>query len=147
MDMGTATASRATTSAALELSPPVGVTGRRRQLVERPGRWWFSSKLMGAALPGAIRARDAATRCEPASPKGHRNQHVGLDPASAQPTTKLTDAAWIDDTHSRAGRGSDGKTAKGVRREPHSDAGENPAIGQPFNISWGGRGDESTELS
>jgi len=105
--------------------------------LERPGRWRSSSKLMGAALPGAIRARDAATRCEPASPKGHRNQHVGLDPASAQPTTKLTDAAWhrmrpavLDDRNPHSGRKSP---------EP-AGSGCNPAIGQPFNISWGGRG-------
>ena len=95
------------------------------------------TEFVGAALPGAIRTRDTAMRCEPASPKGHRNQHAGLDPASAQPPTKLTDAA----RRQRARGGILTAASMGARPTRHFDlglgisgtrAGESPAIGQPF---------------
>jgi len=65
------------------------------------------------------------------------------------PPTKLTDAAW-----QRGGVAPvTGTTGGPIQKRPttsdgaRANAGESPAIGQPFNISWGGRGDESTELS
>ena len=92
--------------------------------------WWrFSSKLMGAAF-------GVRYGCGASTPEAF-GFPSGQEPASTQPPTKLTDAAWhrmrpavLDDGNHHSGRKSP---------EP-AGSGCNPAIGQPFNISWGGRG-------
>jgi len=77
--------------------------------------------------------------------KEPRLAKVAVIPASERPgrwrfssKLKLTDAAWRE---TRSGSNPElGCSQKSI-------AGSTPAIGQPFNISWGGRGDESSELS